>query len=320
MCKLYVIGNGFDLHHKLDTHYVSYGKFLSEQHVQLYDHFLEFFNLPDIVNERADFLWSSFESKLADLDSESALERSNEYLASPGGSGFRDRDWWSFAIEIENFVSFITDGVNETFEDFISSIQYPNTKNIDLLNLDRNAKYINFNYTPTLTRYYSIDPQNILHIHGQAGLNENNIVLGHGISSKSFLSAPVIQPEGLNNEDLEQWEQHQSDQYDFSFELGKDALQKYFERTYKRTDEIISENEEYFFGLSEVTEVFILGHSLSEIDIPYFIKMVLSIEDSVCWNVSYHYEYEKESHLKALKNAGVAENKIVLIKMQELTA
>lgn len=319
MSSLYVIGNGFDIYHKLDTHYISYGRFLFARNAELYFNFLEFFGLPDVEGDKADYLWSQFESKLAELDTDNALERSSDYIANPGGADFRDRDWGAFAIEIENFVSAITEGMNETFKDFILSVKYPDPKTLGLLNLDRNAKFITFNYTDTLTRYYSIDPANILHIHGRANTSENEIILGHGIPPENFLSVPDTPPEGLNDEELDEWMQHQSDQYDYSFELGKSELQRYFESTYKRTEEIISANDDYFSSLFDAKNVFILGHSLSAIDIAYFKKLFSVIRSDANWHVSYYRDEEKEKHLEALKGIGVTKCKITAFRIHELS-
>ena len=41
---------------------------------------------------------------------------------------------------------------------------------------------------------------------------------------------------GLSDEDLERWMEYQSDQYDYSFERGKDAVNQYFSATFKGTD------------------------------------------------------------------------------------
>lgn len=78
MNNLYIIGNGFDIFHKQDTSYFSYGIYISKKNRTLYDHFLELFGLPDVRRDNADYLWSRFESTLAELDTEEALGRSSD--------------------------------------------------------------------------------------------------------------------------------------------------------------------------------------------------------------------------------------------------
>lgn len=45
---LYILGNGFDLHHKLDTWYSSFGLFLKEHHSEIYEVFLEYHGFGDL--------------------------------------------------------------------------------------------------------------------------------------------------------------------------------------------------------------------------------------------------------------------------------
>ena len=67
---LYIIGNGFDIHHKLDTRYQSFANYLAENNSEVYDLLLNYYGLPDITNpELTDeeyALWSRFEQALAD--------------------------------------------------------------------------------------------------------------------------------------------------------------------------------------------------------------------------------------------------------------
>lgn len=54
MNSLYIIGNGFDLHHELDTHYRSFGLYLQDHYGAIYDQLLEYFGLPHIdKNDKA---------------------------------------------------------------------------------------------------------------------------------------------------------------------------------------------------------------------------------------------------------------------------
>ncbi|MBK7632980.1 MAG: hypothetical protein IPJ13_00905 [Saprospiraceae bacterium] len=46
--KLYIIGNGFDLHHNLDTWYSSFGLFLKKTYIDIYDVFLEYYGFGDL--------------------------------------------------------------------------------------------------------------------------------------------------------------------------------------------------------------------------------------------------------------------------------
>ncbi|MDH1365943.1 bacteriophage abortive infection AbiH family protein, partial [Acinetobacter johnsonii] len=76
--KLYVIGNGFDVHHGLDTKYTSFGLYLKKNYRDVYNLLLEHFGFtdldPDFPSSMLDPLWSEFESSMSGLSTDSVLE------------------------------------------------------------------------------------------------------------------------------------------------------------------------------------------------------------------------------------------------------
>ena len=57
----------------------------------------------------------------------------------------------------------------------------------------------------------------------------------------------------------------------------------------KRTHRIMEQHQSFFDSLKNVKKIVILGHSLSDVDMPYFDKIVESIvKDAVEWEISYH--------------------------------
>ena len=57
----------------------------------------------------------------------------------------------------------------------------------------------------------------------------------------------------------------------------------------KRTHSIIDQHQSFFDSLKEVRKIVIIGHSLSDVDMPYFDKIANSImKDRVEWEISYH--------------------------------
>ncbi|TBA08220.1 hypothetical protein ELH66_36850 [Rhizobium ruizarguesonis] len=57
--------------------------------------------------------------------------------------------------------------------------------------------------------------------------------------------------------------------------------------TYRPTREILERNKAFFDGLSRVTEVFVLGHSLAHVDEPYFSAVLDRVDPKANWSVSY---------------------------------
>lgn len=320
--KLYVIGNGFDIYHGLDTKYCTFGLFLKDKHVTIYDHLIEYYGFPDLdINGGSIYdgaLWAEFENSLALLDSDTVLEAYSDSVANPSSPGFRDRDWNTFTIDIEMIVEELTVKLFKAFREFILKVEYPNHLDVKNLPLDKNALYLTFNYTDTVERYYGVPRENILHIHGKASSKDNVLILGHGIDPQNFELEDPKPPEGLNDEEHDQWLEHMADSYDHSYELGKNELLNYFSQSFKETNSIINDNQSFFETVQNIKEVIILGHSLSEIDMPYIIKIFNSITKDAKWVATYYSEDEKLTHEETLKGLSIVENDIELILMSEL--
>ena len=75
----------------------------------------------------------------------------------------------------------------------------------------------------------------------------------------------------------------------YAQEAIQEAIEGYYENSMKRTHSIIDQHQSFFDSLKEVRKIVILGHSLSEVDMPYFDKIADSImKDQVEWEISYH--------------------------------
>ncbi|WP_292620251.1 AbiH family protein [Mesorhizobium sp.] len=58
--------------------------------------------------------------------------------------------------------------------------------------------------------------------------------------------------------------------------------------TFKPTQKVIHANAGFFAGLSGVKRIEVMGHSVSEVDRPYFLEVVRNIDiPRVRWKVSY---------------------------------
>jgi hypothetical protein len=88
MKNLYIIGNGFDIYHGLDTKYQSFAKYISQTDSEVYKLVLKYYGLPDIseepINDEEYDSWETFELSLADLDYEQVLEDFSNSIAYLG--------------------------------------------------------------------------------------------------------------------------------------------------------------------------------------------------------------------------------------------
>ena len=320
--KLYILGNGFDLYHQLDTSYRSFGLFLKSKYPVIYDRLIEYYGFSDLdgytQKPTHDVLWNEFEESLSLLDPETVFESHRDSLANPSSSGFRDRDWGTFSIDMKMVVDSLTTNLFKAFREFVLTVDYLPLNSDLQLPLDNNAPYLSFNYTDTLEQYYGIPEENINYIHGKAQMSGGDLILGHGVEPDNFKDENPSPPEDLTPEQMEMWIEQMNDSYDYSFELGKEELLDYFFRTFKQTKEVILLNSGFFNKLHNIDEVYVLGHSLSEIDMPYLEEIMRVINYNSIFTVSYYSQTENDSHKKMLLNLGIKEKHINLIKMDEL--
>lgn len=317
--KLYITGNGFDIHHGLDTSYFSFGYFLRSHQSDLYNNLVEFVGFTDLpenldkLHRDEHPLWREFESNLAGLDSQAVLDAFTDYLPNLGDPEFHDRDWYTFDIEMKRILENLTDGLFTQFESFISQVKYPELIPDKRLQLFNNALFINFNYTSTIESYYNIKNSQILYIHGNVSVPGKRLILGHGIDPKNFEEHPETPPTGVTDEELQQWYQNISDNYDYAYESGKHTLNQYFTHSFKNTKEVISAGQAFFSRLAAVNEVIIIGHSLSAVDMPYFAAIKQLVHPNTTWTATWYLENEREQHFSALKGIGIEAPRIVQI-------
>ncbi|EOB9529257.1 bacteriophage abortive infection AbiH family protein [Escherichia coli] len=316
--KLYIIGNGFDLHHELDTSYFSFGDYLRKKDQDIYDHLVDFMGFTDLppklsaVDKSKHFLWSDFENSLAGLDTESVLEEFCYLLPQISSPDFRDKDWCSLSIEMERILKNLTEGLLTQFKSFILQVNYPELNLNKRLRIDSDSIFISFNYTETLQKYYGIDDRQILYIHGKAS-SDQQLILGHGIDPINFEEKEAVPPENATDEELEEWRQCMADNYDHSYEMGKQTINKYFTCSFKNTEKVIADSAKFFKNLSNVDEIIIIGHSLSSVDVPYFSFIHSIVSENTEWIATYYQETEREAHHTTLCEIGIKSPKLISV-------
>lgn len=294
--SLYIIGNGFDLHHEIPSHYCDFGEYVKSLNSRLYRIFERY--IPCNGN------WSKFEEALADIDVESILD--DIPLAYYGADDWSDSGHHDFQYEVEKLADALSNDLKKIFTHWILTLQIPDslTCQTPLLNLDLGARYLSFNYTNTLEKLYHVNPSKILYIHNKAIDLTSDLILGHAFNPKNRPS--------LNQDcDLES--------QDTRITEANFILDDYFSRTYKPVDFVIREHESFFDLLTNTNKIFVLGHSLSSVDVPYFKQIVNRAADSEPdWTITYYCESEIGGFKKTLFGLGVSEAKINFIEMCDL--
>ena len=269
---LYIIGNGFDLAHGMNTRYVDFRRWLVENgRIDVIEELQSAY--PSRIG--GDFLlWSDFETALGQYDIDKVINWSWEDLFlthfSIGGRRF---DSPNFFLETQ-----LNHIINSVFSEWVRHIQLA-VKAVFQLSLD--AQYITFNYTDTLEVLYHIPEQQILHIHGRASKGED-LIVGHNrqIDHRDFWNDSIDMRE--NNERM----QRLCDMNDLC----------------KPFNEIIKRNEVFFQSLGSVRNIYVRGHSCGEIDYPYFRKIKTSVAAGAHWHF-YPYTEDDARRIGKLKEA-----------------
>lgn len=156
---LYIIGNGFDLHHRLNTSYTNFRQYCVCKKTRLWN-LLESIYGPKI-NE--DLWWKDFEKMLGEVDYEHLTKSYNGEAL--GGSKIRNL--------LKGFLP-------PLFREWVKGINHIAEKDV-ALKIDTNALFFTFNYTLLLEQTYNVKDSNVWHIH-KSIKDVDNIIIGHDLS------------------------------------------------------------------------------------------------------------------------------------------
>lgn len=310
--KLYIIGNGFDLHHSLKTSYCDFCRYLKEHDRDLFDNLEKYiFHDPNVTS------WSNFEECLAKLDVRQILSDNSSYLPKYQSEDYRIGDNYAFPDAMRNLYETLVTGIFSNFRSFIERVEYSNESFSREIVIDRNAKFLTFNYTNTLEEIYSIEKKNIVYIHGSALPGRGEIVLGHGVNPDSFNEQLPEPPDDLDPERWEEW--YLSHTSYTPYDEGREALMQFFQDTFKPTSHIIQKHSYFFHDLADVDEVLVFGHSMALVDKPYFDKVIECIDKSANWTFSYFGDTSVSGGLlNSIEALGIESKSIRLIRLTDL--
>lgn len=305
--KLYIIGNGFDLYHNIKSSYLDFKDYLQQHDPELFDTIDEYLFYAGQERPDDNNLWYKFEENLSNLDDDKLREMASNYLTAYGDEDWRESDNHNYSYEIGNVVEALTKQLRKRLAEWAFTLKVPAT-NQKSLPIDKDAKFLSFNYTSTLEDKYNPSTK-ILHIHGKADTPDSNLILGHGTPPPP---PPQINTrENMSDEDSQIfYEEHLSD--DPRIYEGEDEIQSYWENSFKDTSNIIAQNQTFFNNLDDVDEIHVIGSSWSSIDLEYF-KEISTQTPNAKWIVSYHRQKEFEKiRNNLIYDLGINENKIDL--------
>ena len=289
--RLYVIGNGFDLHHQIPSSYAQFGAYVRTTDTRLADTAEDF--LPAPVGET---LWSRLEENLAWLDTDQLTDQASIFLNSPGADDWSDADNHAYQYEVEQVATALSTRLKRSFHAWLQTLVIPEaaTWSGQRLHVPPTSRFLNFNYTPTLSRLYQVPDDRVLHIHGRTYDPEDAVILGHGREH-----VPRVRSEA--DADM-----------DFRVLEGEDILDRYFAATFKPAETILARHASFFDSLSDIEEVRVLGHALSEVDFLYLLR-IREVAPTARWRISYYDDRQSVAERAALLDLSGAQLNLGLI-------
>lgn len=301
--NLFIIGNGFDRAHGLETSYVNFRNYLEEidwEFLICLERMYNFF--PESKREVVEkYLWKEFEKNLSGVNEVEIIDGANSIdMGLEGGDiGIEDtlNDYW------EEQYGFI-ERLNEFINLWINQINIDVDKKTNIIKSDEDDLFLSFNYTLLLEKIYEIEKYNILHIHGSVDeWYDSSPVIGHGDSIK------ISEMKRRAYEAGEEFEEKECSICN--------ALANYYERSYKDVKHYIFQNRNFFERLNEVKEIFVIGHSLGEVDMPYFEEIKEHVKQNATWNVYWHDDGDDIVYKKKIMSLGINNENIKMIMSKE---
>lgn len=277
---LYVIGNGFDVAHGIKSKYIDFCNFEKKKNNK------RFVDLMDIFFSNQTDFWCDVETALGQYDEDSIIE-----FCNPENEFNIDHPTRSEAAYTESpdyiFYPLLDDFRNE-FIDWVDNINIKEAKIIKKLHTTE--KYLTFNYTDTLETIYGIPPQQVCHIHGLRK-KDCDYIIGH-----SNLRDP---DEPFDYDDI------------YFKQSTRAKVIGWMNHLYKNTSIIISQNNKFFDSLANIRQIIVLGHSLNDVDLPYFNKIIQETGKNVLWKFSFYNLEDIERIKKFIGRTGLINTKTI---------
>ena len=263
---LHVLGNGFDLYHGLPTRYGDFHDFLvSHGETGLIDSLERYWGHSELLyGNFRHTLWSDLEEALGEYDVKYIMDDMFEghtldidHIASSIGE--------VDAEVAENFVP-LRERLNEQFSSWVRSMDFSRISRKSLYGFDPSGLFLVFNYTSTLEKVYGVPSSQVLHIHGDAGNPDDDLIMGH---DKLYKEVP-----------------QKDDFYDRT--EYQHQITNVINGLYKDTAKIISRHKDFFSLLSSIDTIVVYGHSIADVDLPYFQEIKKNIQPNATWHISYH--------------------------------
>ena len=316
MKHLYIIGNGFDKHHWIESGFDDFGRWLKENHSSLFYQLVSIYSISDEKE------WQQFEHILGELNvtyqvEEIMEDRRPNWMSLPDDDrAFNNakRDYEA-APEVARYTfEELFEKVRYTFVEWINQLNEPERK--QMITLKKNSTFVTFNYTDTLESLYKIAANQIIYIHGCAKRGEK-LELGHGKTVEDIQSEYYSQiPEDVDSpEQIEHFYANDWVEEDTYMEI----IQRLADQRKPVEDLIGKLNKLLLDNMTDIVHIHIYGFSFSDIDMPYIATIANHINrNRVMWEVTYYADDEAMRFCSQLESLGIPKENILLTTLKDL--
>ena len=275
--NLYIIGNGFDLHHGLRTSYANFRDDYVKKNSVLWNDLL---NIYGDAPQNDNLWWKDFENMLGKVDYE-CLSKSRNGEAV----GF---------MKVRNLMK---GKLPPLFGKWIKAVEcqiYSN--NIKLMDgIDAGALFFTFNYTMLLEKAYGVKDEYVWHTHGSI-MHPDDIVVGHDADGGNLVKY---------TQEYNKYQLRISPSYaDIINQEVLNGAKKVMNRIYLQ--------DKKFYKYSDIKHFVAMGFSFNDIDMPY-IEKIISVNKNISdtdWTLYWHTDGEFSVMKDKLQKLGVNGDKI----------
>lgn len=190
--------------------------------------------------------------------------------------------------------------LNSTVLEWVESIDIARINPIFQQLKNKENYFFTFNYTQVLEQVYNIPNDRICHIHGsgQAG----QVIMGHGNldSIKKYREEATEKIEKLDKNGAE----------------ISNGIYEFYQASFKDTKKILKWHEREMENYQGIEEIYVFGHSLGKVDMPYFQKIKKYVSNNANWYFYIYNETEK-SILDKIEDLRIKDEHIYILPSEQ---
>lgn len=260
MVTLYIIGNGFDLHHGLKTKPEHFIEQLKKESV-----YNEVVNAFEVFSSLA-VDWSEYEQALSDIDLD---EIEDQNIQAPDYLSDHEYDRDGGILNMQMYCESLSDAVRSALANMVQDAE------VEIEKKSYDSKFelfgvgdaiLSFNYTSTVENLYKLDSNPILHIHGYFP-NNDELIFGYADPDTTYKNR-------LDREDE-----------DYYINEQRRTVADFYEDWQKHLR--LVELKEFLSKVGRIDTVKVYGHSMAAVDADY-MEIIDRIANPITWLVSYY--------------------------------